>query len=183
MINLPFEDQCFNGVYFIQSLHHVGANLQISERTREENRKRAISEAWRVLWRGSLVIVQRDPSQNQAVWFWKYFPKALETKLKIQPKISTIMSWLADGDFCNIKTRTIDDPMIQGFYEPTAPLDPGFRRSFSEFSYLTDKEMADGVRGLQKAIESGAVYDEIEAYKRNFKEIGGTVFAITASKM
>jgi SAM-dependent methyltransferase len=183
MLSLPFKNNIFDGIYFIQSLHHIGANLQISEHTRNESRKRAISEAKRVLQRGPFVIVQRDPSQNQAVWFWKYFPKALETKLIIQPRVSTILSWLEESGLDNIKATAIDDPMIQGFYEPTAPLDPGFRRSFSEFSYLTDEDMAAGVRGLQEAIESGAVYEEIEECKRNFKKIGGTVFAITAIKV
>jgi hypothetical protein len=42
--------------------------------------------------------------------------------------------------------------------------------------------MAEGVEKLQKAIQSGTVYDKIAACKRKFDEIGGTVFVITALK-
>jgi SAM-dependent methyltransferase len=183
MLNLPFPNCVFDGIYYIQSFHHVGANLRISSSARERSRKQAISEAVRVLKRGPLVIVQRDPSQNQAVWFWEYFPKALETKLQIQPKISTIIKWLEENGLCNVEAVAIYDPMIQGFFEPTAPLNPGFRSSFSEFSYLAEQDMRDGVRKLQEAIENGTVFDKIAECRRKFDEIGGTVFSITAMKM
>lgn len=182
MVNLPFPDRVFEGAYLIQSLHHVGANLQISVSARERSRRQVIAEVVRVLEKGPVVIVQRDPIQNQAVWFWEYFPQALETKLEIQPKISTIINWLAENGLYNVKATAIFDPMIKGFFEPTAPLDPGFRRSFSEFSYLAEQDMIAGVRKLQKAIENGAVNDTIAACRRRFAEIGGTVFAITAMK-
>ena len=182
MVSLPFSDRVFEGAYFIQSFHHVGANLQIRSSARERSRKQVIAEVVRVLERGPLVIVQRDPTQNQAVWFWEYFPQALETKLQLQPKISKITQWLEESGLCDIKVTAIYDPMIAGFFEATAPLDPGFRRSFSEFSYLGEQEMQAGVEKLQEAIESGAVYDKIAECKRKFAEIGGTVFAITAMK-
>ena len=182
MLSLPFPDRVFGGAYFIQSFHHVGANLQIGTSERERARKQVIAEVVRVLKRGPLVIVQRDPTQNQAVWFWEYFPKALETKLQIQPQISTIVEWLKESGFCDVKAQAIYDPMIAGFFETTAPLDPGFRKSFSEFSYLGEQEMQVGVEKLREAIERGIVYDKIAACKRKFDEIGGTVFAVTALK-
>jgi len=182
MVNMPFPDQAFNGVYFIQSLHHVGANLQISSRDRERSRKQVISEVIRVMEKGPVLIAQRDPMQNQAVWFWKYFPKALERKLQIQPKISTIITWLEESGLSDVKAVAIYDLMIKGFFEAEAPLDPGFRRSFSEFSYLTEQEMVEGVEKLKEAIGSGAVHEQIAACWRKFDEIGGTVYAITAQK-
>ncbi len=183
MTNLPFDNNSFSGLYFLQSFHHVGANLEITPENRDRARKQVLREALRVLQHGSIVIVQRDPSQNQAVWFWQYFPHALETKLKIQPKVATLCDWFQVMGLSNIKAIPIEDPMIDGFYEPTSPLDPGIRRSFSEFSYLSDKEVKLGIDKLQIAIKNGSVNNVIDKCKYQFKKIGGSVFMISAEKM
>ena len=95
----------------MQSLHHVGGNLSISPEDRDNARKKAISEATWVVSQGSIVIIQRDPSQNQTVWFWKYFPKALETKLQIQPKINTLVQWFKDAGLSEVQATPINDPI------------------------------------------------------------------------
>jgi len=132
MTSLPFAEHQFSGAYFMQSLHHVGANLTISQNNRDLARKRALKEAIRVIHHGPIFIVQRDPSQNQAVWFWKYFPRALEVKLIIQPKIEMYVEWFGCFGLKDVTAEAIQDPMIQGFFDPRAPLDPEFRRSFSD---------------------------------------------------
>jgi len=72
--------------------------------------------------------------------------------------------------------------MAKGYYNPTSPLDPKFRRSFSEFSYLTDGQIKQGIDNLQQAIENGTVIDVISECKKKFVEIGVTVFMISARK-
>jgi SAM-dependent methyltransferase len=182
MLNLPFKDNAFDGVFFMQSLHHLGANFEISIKERNHVRKLALREAVRVLKKGYLLIIQRDPIQNQAVWFWKYFPKALEKKLVIQPPIEVLIKWLKDLGFSKVKAIPVDDPMIKGFYNAEAPLHPSFRKSFSEFSYLTETELENGVKMLKKAIMEGCAQKEIEKCKKNFLKIGGTVFIVSALK-
>jgi len=183
MTALPFRKGSFSGAYFVQSLHHVGANLSIENKQRSTARITALKEAKRVVSRGAILLVQRDPTQNQAVWFWKYFPKALETKMIIQPKISMIKEWLENLDLKNVAAVPIHDPMIQGFYEPEAPLKDGFRRSFSEFSYLSPSEMQEGVEKLKQAIQDGSVKEDIARCKFRFTEIGGTVFVVSGEKI
>jgi hypothetical protein len=136
----------------------------------------------RVVDQGTIFIIQRDPTQNQAVWFWKYFPKALEVKKIIQPKVNTLVTWFEQIGLRNVAAQAIQDTMIQGFYDPRAPLDPGFRRSFSEFSYLSSNDIQTGIKNLQQAIENGSVMDDIEACKLRFAEIGGTVFLVSGEK-
>ena len=182
MRDLPFPDGSFVGVYLMQSLHHVGNNFNIDSDDRRQQRKRVLTEAFRVLSVGPVAIVQRDPSQNRVVWFWKYFPEALRKKLLIQPQVSSILAWLAEVGFAEGRSIPLDDPMIKGFCEPQAPLDPGFRRSFSEFSYLSQHEIARGVKRLTQAIQTGAVSQDIADCKARFAEIGGTVFLTTATK-
>jgi len=61
---LPFDKDIFHGLYFMQSLHHIGANLGITPEMREKARKWVLKEAIRDLKQGAVVIIQRDPSQN-----------------------------------------------------------------------------------------------------------------------
>jgi len=182
MTRMPFEDSSFSGAYFMQSLHHVGANLSIRSEERDKARRKAISEATRVVSHGSIILIQRDPSQNQTVWFWKYFPKALETKLQIQPKITTLVEWFVGAGLSDVQAAPINDPMAKRFFEPDSPLDPIFRRSFSEFSYLSDEDVDQGVEKLKESIQNGFVIQEIENCKQQFKKIGGTVFLIHGIK-
>ena len=182
MLNLPFEDGSFDGVYLVQSLHHVAANLRITQQERDEARRKALSEAVRVLRRGPLAIVQRDPSQNAAIWFWKYFPTALETKLVIQPRVALLLKWLREFGLKSLEARPVDDPMIDGFYAAEAPLNPAFQRSFSEFSYLSASELSEGTRELRSAIDAGQVEREIEDCRHRFAKIGGTVFVLSGIK-
>jgi len=183
MTRMPYKDGCASGVYFMQSLHHIGANRNIHDDDRKKARKEALKEAIRVLDRGPIIIVQRDPTQNQAVWFWKYFPKALETKLMIQPKVSEIVSWLNTMSLSNVEAIPIDDPMAKGFYNPETPLDPRFRSSFSEFSYLSEEDIREGVENLSKAIQDGSALEDIKQCRNRFKEIGGTVHFIKGEKL
>ena len=182
MIDLPFNNSEFNGVYFMQSFHHIGANFDISNDERISARKSVLKEALRVLKKGYLVIIQRDPSQNQAVWFWKYFPKALEKKLIIQPPIKNLINWLNEFELSNVMATPINDPMIKGFFDAEAPLNPQFRKSFSEFSYLSNNEMEEGVKLLKESIGDGSVWDEIDKCKKKFARIGGTVFFVSGVK-
>ena len=182
MSRLPFANKTFAGAYFMQSLHHFGANLDISTEARDAARQGVLQEAIRVVHEGAIIIVQRDPSQNQAVWFWKYSPQALEVKMVIQPKVSILVEWFRQLGLTNVEARPIYDPMARGFYNEHSPLDPAFRRSFSDFSYLSDEDVAKGVERLRAAIENGTVVDDIEACKQRFREIGGTVFIVSGEK-
>ena len=183
MAVLPFPDSFFSGAYFMQSLHHVGANLKISDKERTAARIQALNQAVRTIRSGPVIIVQRDPSQNQAVWFWKYFPQALEIKLRIQPKVSMVTEWLADLGLKDIRAIPIHDPMARDFFNPESPLDPAFRQSFSDFTYLTQPEIEQGLLKLGQAIKDGSVHQVIEASKKRFNQIGGTVFLISARKI
>lgn len=183
MTSLPVADNSISGAYFMHSLHHIGANTSISAEDRNQARKRVLHNVFRVMRQGRILIFQRDPSQNKTVWFWKYFPKALSTKLLIQPQVATLETWLIEAGFVDVAKTPINDPMIRGFYNPEAPLDSGFRRSFSEFSYLSEEDVYKGVRELRMAIQDGSVNNDIERCRRGFASIGGTVYMLSASKM
>jgi SAM-dependent methyltransferase len=182
MTSLPFVKNSFLGAYFMQSLHHVGANLKIGVDQRNDSRINVLRQTLDLISHGPIFIIQRDPTQNQAVWFWKYFPRALEIKLVIQPKVEMLVDWLERFGVKNVKAEPVFDSMSPSFFDPQAPLDPKFRRSFSDFSYLTKDEIRIGVRDLLRANRDGSVMDVIAASKLRFSEIGGTVFFVSGEK-
>lgn len=180
MMHMPFSNNKFDAVYFVQSLHHVGGNVGIASAERQRARRQAVLEAARVLRAGPIAIVQSDPAQNRCVWFWQYFPEALERKLVVQPTIEDIKEWLHDSGFGDVKAVPVDDPIIKGFYDIKAPLDPAFRDAFSEFSYLTKQEVLDGLSRLRRAIHDGSVLAAVADAKRRFRKLGGTVTIVSA---
>lgn len=182
MLHLPFPDDCFSGAYFIQSLPQLGASLSISPEERVQVRKKALQEAIRVIDTGTLLIVQRDPLQDRVIWFWEYFPQAIERKLTIQTRITTIVNWLKRLGLRRVIATPIRDPMITGFYDPESPLKSGFRHAFSEFNYLSEQEYEQGAARLKKAISDGSVQEVIGKNKEMFAKIGGALFLISAKK-
>ena len=182
MVTLPFENNAFSGAYLMQSLHHVGANLSISTEERASTRFHVIRDVLRTIDKGKIIVIQRDPTQNQSVWFWHYFPRALEVKLQIQPKVETIKEWLTNLGLNDISATPIMDPLARNFFKAETPLDPTFRRSISEFSYLTEEETRNGIQLLQNEIDNGKVYKKIQECKRRFDLIGGTIYLISARK-
>jgi len=183
MLHLPIRGESVAGAYLVNALHHLGGNLEIDDDERESSRLAALSQVQRALkHEGRIAIVQRDPEQNRMVWFWKYFPKALATKLRIQPRITSIQGWLSDCGFTEISATPLHDEMIKGFFTEDAPMREEFRYSFSEFSYLTAEELQDGLSQLRVAIHDGTARADIELCKKRFSQIGGTTFGIRAVK-
>ena len=183
MVELPFQNGLFDGAYFVHSLHHVGGSLDVPDGVRDAMRRQVLAETTRVISSGPLCIIQRDPSQSEAIWFWKYFPEALKTKLVLQPKVSTLMSWFKELGLTSVCATPVDEPMIQGFYDWQALLTPEFRKSFSEFSYMTDDEIEAGVKMLTDSANKGLVEQEIENCKKRFAEIGGATFIVSGIKL
>ena len=66
MTSLPFPKNSFLGAYFMQSLHHVGANMNIGMHQRNDSRRIVLQQTLNLISHGPVFIIQRDPSQNQA---------------------------------------------------------------------------------------------------------------------
>ncbi len=183
MADLPFRSSTFHAVIMNQSFHHVGGSLSISSSQRKRLRQDVINECRRVLRDpgGQVILIQSSPKQNAAVWFWKYFPEALERKLKIQPEIDELISYFRQAEFNPIRAIPYSAEIIDGFYSAQAPLKAEFRSSFSEFSYLAENEVADGISRLRTAILNGEVDREIEASRERFRELGGNLIMVTAA--
>ena len=182
MVELPFRPSSFDGVMALQSLHHVGGNLLVSAQVRAGARTAALREAYRVLGSGRLVIVVTDPHQARHVWFWRYFPEALERKLVLQPSVDDIEGWLRRIGFDVVRSVPFHDPMIEGFHDQDAPLSPAFRDSFSEFDYLSRRETEAGIKRLSAAIADGSVATAIQESRDAFEELGGNVTVVVGEK-
>ncbi|MFZ3077732.1 MAG: methyltransferase domain-containing protein [Candidatus Aenigmatarchaeota archaeon] len=183
MRSLEYEDNTFDAVYAIQSFHHVAESFNLSGAERYDERLKVIKEAFRVLKKGGvLVIIQSDPEQNKAVWFWKYFSKALEKKLVIQSKIEEIKNMMETTGFKNIDSEAYADFLFRNFYDESGPLKKEFRASYSEFGYLNAREIEKGCELLKKDIETRKVSRVIEEGKEKFNRLGGNLTIVDGKK-
>lgn len=177
-----FEDESFDGVYEIRAIHHVAGNFRASDKERKKLRQQTINEAYRVLRKGGMFVsVNSDPIQNKALWFWYYFPEAIQRKVIIQIKIKDLIKWMKNAGFKDIGTERMKDDVVPNMVDPRILLGKKVRNSISDFSYLTQKELRKGLRKLKKEIESGKAVKTVEFYRKKMNKLGGAV-AITYGK-
>ena len=108
--------------------------------------------------------------------------KTLETNMKIQPKISETKMRSSVLGFTSVSPDRIEDLLSRNFCNPESPLDPDFRNSISEFTYLPRDELSGGLERLSISIHVGSIENDIKQYQKRFKEIGGSVFIIRDNK-
>ena len=177
MTNLKiFKSNSFDGVYEIRAIHHVGANFHISDKERNNLRQKTVNEVYRVVKKGgTFVSVNSDPVQNKALWFWYYFPKAIERKLKLQTKTMDLIKWMKNSGFKNIGIERMEDDVLPNMDNPRILLHKNVRNSISDFSYLSKDELKKGLQKLKKGIESGKAFKTVKFYREKMKKLGGAL--------
>lgn len=170
--NLPFEDAGFDGAICTLAVHHF---TDIS---------RGFAEIGRVLKPGArLVIFTVTPTQTQAYWLNRYFPKMLEADRKTLPTLAALEAAAKFGGLEVIGTfpyfiseATQDFFFYSGKFRPSLYLSEAVRQGMSCFRLLAHKdELAGGLAQLEADIASGAIAEHI-ANSQN--EIGDYCFFI-----
>ncbi len=181
---LPLAAGAFDAVYMVHALHHLGGDPELPPPRREIRRRAALAELHRVLSAGGrLCIVQSDPWQNQANCLWsRYFPQALERKLSLQPESGQVAAWLRAAGFVDVEVRAFEDWLTRPVFNLQFVLDDRFLPVYSEFSYLTPMELAQGRSFLAADIESGRLSQLVRESYARYMAGGGNVTAITARR-
>jgi ubiquinone/menaquinone biosynthesis C-methylase UbiE len=170
--NLPFEDAGFDGAICTLAVHHF---TDIS---------RGFAEIGRVLKPGArLVIFTVTPTQTQAYWLNRYFPKMLEADRKTLPTLAALEAAAKFGGLEVIGTfpyfiseATQDFFFYSGKFRPSLYLSEAVRQGMSCFRLLAQEdELAKGLAQLEADIASGAIVRHI-ADSQN--EIGDYCFFI-----
>ncbi|WP_408010329.1 class I SAM-dependent methyltransferase [Pseudalkalibacillus sp. A8] len=157
---LPYENNTFNGVTCILSIHHFG-DLFVP-----------FQEVFRVIDEGRFVIFTSSPEQMNTYWLKEYFPQAIEVSAKQMPDITTVSNTLQAVGFDIIGHETIliqpdlqDFFLYSGKYEPRIYLDETVRAGISTFTNLaTKEEIEHGCTKLKRDIETKKINEVVTKY-------------------
>lgn len=167
---MPFEDEAFDAVYCIQTLHHI------------PDKRRFMSEVYRILKnKGRFIIQSCSHKQLETFWFYHYFPRGLEVDKKRIPDFEEIQDLLIGAGFKRISIHLC--PFEALFREtPELYLDKRYRDGGSTFSLLTPEEIEEGCNRIRHDTDSGRTMEIVAAFDQRAQVIGRVSF-LRATKL
>ena len=153
--DLPFEDDSFDAAMAMITVHHW-ADLATG-----------IAEMKRVA-RDRVVILSFDPAPLEGLWFFDYFPRALEIHSDFMPPIDDLAALL--GERTTVEVVALPRRCSDGFFfalwdRPELHLDPEVRRGSSIWHVMEPELVERGIAGLEADLESGR-WDERHGHLR-----------------
>jgi ubiquinone/menaquinone biosynthesis C-methylase UbiE len=169
---LPFADATFAGAVCTNAVHHF------------DNLPLAFREIARVLCTDSrFVILTSTPEQMQSYWLNAYFPAAMRQAIDEMPSRDAIEKALTEGGMRLIGVEpyavapdVADLFLYAGKHRPALYLDAAVRAGISTFAVADASEVAAGVEGLRRDIETGQVDHVVDTYRKNNADVGDYIF-------
>lgn len=143
---LPWAADCFDAVFYINSLHHISAPED------------ALREAFRVLRRGgTLLSVGLDPHEKRGRWYvYEFFPETVSLDLARFPSVDRRLGWMHAAGFTDVSVRVTE--CLQSSASLAEALQSGIlQQSFT--SQLTALSAAEYAAGMDR-IRTAAADDE-----------------------
>ena len=139
--NLPFEDDCFDAVMAVLTVHHW------------RDKSEGIAEMRRVS-RGPIVILTYDPAFRD-LWLFDYFPELAAIDEGQMPPIDDYSKWLGPVKVSPVLIpHDCSDGFLAAYWRrPAAYLDPRVRTAISSFWKVG--EITTGLERLRHDLESG----------------------------
>ena len=174
--NIPLENEAVDCILATLTTHHW------------ENLEAAFRELNRILKpNGKFVIFTSNEDLMKGYWLNHYFPTMLNDSMRQMPTFEATEKALKLGGFEIIETEKyfvredLEDLFLySGKFNPKIYLDENFRSGISSFSDLANvTEVEQGLRQLEKDIETGKVSEIIEQYEN---DLGDYLFIIAIKK-
>jgi SAM-dependent methyltransferase len=164
VLNIPFRSEVFNGLYFIQVIHHISNKLVLFE------------EAYRVLHKnGHIAIHTCSPDQINTYWYTYYFPKGLKAELERFHDLEDIITLLKKVGFSKIGQRICYYDTVILNQSPENYLNKDFRDGDSFFTLMGEDEIEAGCKKLKDDLKSGAINKVLKEYRKRLKLYGGSL--------
>ncbi|KZX91688.1 MULTISPECIES: class I SAM-dependent methyltransferase [Alphaproteobacteria] len=139
--NLPFDDDCFDAVMAVLTVHHWN------------DKAKGMAELRRVS-RGPKVILTYDPTFRD-FWLFDYFPELAALDKGQMPPIDEYAKWLGEVEVSPVLIpHDCSDGFLAAYWRrPSAYLDARVRAGISSFWKIGD--IAPGLESLRRDLESG----------------------------
>lgn len=146
-INLPFKDESFDICTMI---------IMIQQLSKKE-RIKAFKEAHRVLKTNGILFIKTCSHEDLQYRFTaKFFPKTLEIDKTRYPDITELRNELSIFSKIEIENSSIIVEKSKAKY-----LDQYKKRGTSNFSFLTDKEICEGIKEFEKTYKEQDIIQKI----------------------
>lgn len=168
--SLPFDDNAFDAVMAMVTIHHWG------------DMEKGLCELRRVA-RDRVVVLTFDPHALDSFWNVHYFPAVVEAERHRYPTLDFITHCLGKKNVIQAIPVPFDctDGFQEAFYgRPEAFLNKDIRSAQSAWGFISDELEEHYVKNFAAELKSGA-WDEKYGELRKTKTFTGALRLITAS--
>lgn len=146
-INLPFEDKSFDICTMIIMIQQLS----------KEDRIKAFEEVHRILRTNGILIIKTCSHEDLKYRFTaKFFPKTLEIDKKRYPDITELRDELSIFSKIEIESSSIIVEKSKEKY-----LNQYRKRGTSNFSFLTDEEICEGIKKFEETYKEQEIIQKI----------------------
>ena len=177
ILEMPYEDNTFDGVLCNQVIHHLERDKETRAFTQLH---RMMSEAYRVLRPKGVLIINTCSHRQLLNGFWwaDLIPQAVEKVRHRCPTLEVLKTLLTEVGFCVGGVEVPFDAVLQGpsYWDPQGPLKKSWRNGDSTWSLTTAEELDRALEQVNTMHENNTIKSYLKAREAHRKQIGQTTF-------
>jgi ubiquinone/menaquinone biosynthesis C-methylase UbiE len=148
---LPWQTASFDRIFCVNALHHFSDKIAFMAETRRVLKQR-----------GKLMSVGLDPHTNcDRWWIYDYFPQVVDLDKGRYPPVHEICQMMMSSGFT--ECQTLEAQHMVCCIPACEALDQGHlaKNATSQLVLLTDDEYTQGIRQIQRDIETAETRNEV----------------------
>lgn len=186
ILDLPFEDERFDGITCNQVIHHLDQGPGKAddpaawEPSSFPNIARFIHEAYRVLRPGGALVINVTTHEQMLDGYWwaELIPAAAARMNCRLPDLDPLKQILAGAGF-EIESVSVDlDGVLQGpsYLDPRGPLSEAWRAGDSTWSLASEAELADARQRVEEMNLQGTMQAYLDEREKMRLALGQSTF-------